>query len=93
MADDEIKMYIGDQRNVPSSKTSNLYDADSNLASTSRIKRVHFEESKSNLEKDKLYATIENVILIKSFSFCLACCCFANNKYLCSSQILRSELK
>lgn len=95
-ADGEFKMYIGDLRNVPSSKTNNLYDADSNLASTPRMKRVYFEESMSNLDKDKLYGTIENVKLkSKYFSvlFCFASC-FANNKHTFSScQILRSALK
>jgi len=38
-----IKMYIGSKKYIPSTKKNNLFDADTNLSSTDRVKRIHFE--------------------------------------------------
>lgn len=36
-------MYVGSTKYIASTKEKNIFDADKNLASTDRVKRIHFE--------------------------------------------------
>lgn len=54
-------MYIGSKKYIPSTKKNNIFDADTNLASTDRVKRIHFEGKEVDSDKDNYYGTIENL--------------------------------
>ncbi|EAR96368.1 transmembrane protein, putative (macronuclear) [Tetrahymena thermophila SB210] len=59
-SDQQIKLYVGEDKNVAPSSIYNKYNADSNIASTATEKRIELDQNFFS-DEGYLYGTIENV--------------------------------